>query len=76
VWRKRRWRCDEQRCARRSFTEAVAQVPARSRLTVRLRAAAGAAVADGGRTIVQSGRDHEVSWPVVAAAFTVHICFS
>jgi transposase len=72
VWRKRRWRCDVQECARRSFTEVVAQVPARSRLTVRLRAAAGAAVADGGRTVVQSGRDHDLSWPVVAAAFTVH----
>src|SRR3954453_10869479 len=53
VWRKRRWRCDEPGCPRRSFTEAVASVPARKRLTVRLRAAAGAAVADGGRTVVQ-----------------------
>jgi hypothetical protein len=41
-------------------------------VTARLRAAAGAAVADGGRTVVQSARDHEVSWPVVAAAFTAH----
>jgi transposase len=72
VWRKRRWRCDEPACPRRSFTEAVTAVPARKRLTVRLRAAAGAAVADHGRTVVQSARDHDVSWPVVAAAFTVH----
>lgn len=66
-WCKRRWRCDEPACGRGSFTEAVAAVPARKRLTARLRAAAGAAVADGGRTVVQSARDHEVSWPVVAA---------
>jgi len=72
VWRKHRWRCDEPGCPRRSFTEAVASVPACKRLTVRLRAAAGAAVADGGRTIVQSARDHDVSWPVVAAAFAEH----
>lgn len=39
------------------------------RMTARLRAAAGAAVADGGRTVVQSARDHDLSWPVVAAAF-------
>jgi transposase len=72
VWRKRRWRCDEPTCRRRSFTEAVGSVPARKRLTTRLRAAAGAAVADRGRTVVQSARDHDVSWPVVAAAFTGH----
>ncbi|WP_346533850.1 ISL3 family transposase [Micromonospora sp. DPT] len=71
-WCKRRWRCDEPGCRRGSFTEAVAAAPARKRLTARLRAAAGAAVADAGRTVVQSARDHEVSWPVVAAALAVH----
>ncbi|MDM4781352.1 MULTISPECIES: transposase family protein [unclassified Micromonospora] len=71
-WRKRRWYCPTPACPRRSFTEQVAQVPARSRLTTRLRQAAGAAVADGGRTIVQAARDHGISWPIVAAAFTTH----
>ena len=47
-------------------------MPARKRLTTRLRAAAGAAVADAGRTVVQAARDHDVSWPVVAAAFVEH----
>ena len=72
VWVKRRWRCDEPGCPRRSFTEAVPAVPPRKRLTSRLRAAAGAAVADAGRTVVQAARDHDMSWPVVAAAFTDH----
>lgn len=71
-WYKRRWRCDEPACPRESFTESVGQVPVRSRLTGRLRQAAGAAVADGGRTVVQSARDHGVSWPVVAQASTAH----
>ncbi|WP_449061652.1 ISL3 family transposase, partial [Planomonospora algeriensis] len=71
-WRKRRWRCDHSRCPRTSFTECVPQIPARSRLTVRLRQAAGAAVADGGRTVVQSARDHGLSWPVTSAAFTAY----
>ncbi|MEV5766112.1 ISL3 family transposase [Micromonospora sp. NPDC052213] len=71
-WFKRRWRCDEPGCARASFTEAVTAVPAHKRLTGRLRSATGAAVADGGRTIMQAARDHDVSWPVVAAAFTAH----
>ncbi|HEY0699685.1 MAG TPA: transposase family protein [Micromonospora sp.] len=34
-WRKRRWYCPTVACPRRSFTEQVAQVPARSRLTTR-----------------------------------------
>jgi transposase len=69
-WRKRRWHCDQPGCGRKTFTEAVEQVPARARLTDRLRRTAGAAVADAGRTIVQSARDHGLSWPVVSAAFT------
>lgn len=72
VWTKRRWRCDQRACRRASFTEAVAAVPAGKRLTTRLRASAGAAVADRGRTVVQAARDHDLSWPVVAAAFTDH----
>ncbi len=71
-WRKRRWFCDERACPRGTFTEQVGQVPARARLTTRLRRAAGAAVADGGRTVVQSARDHRLSWPVVSAALAAH----
>ncbi|GAB3153505.1 hypothetical protein GCM10027290_46390 [Micromonospora sonneratiae] len=36
-WRKRRWYCPTAACPRMSFTEQVAQVPARARLTRRLR---------------------------------------
>ena len=38
----------------------------------RSRAPTGEAVADGGRTVIQSARDHEVSWPVANGAFTAH----
>jgi transposase len=72
VWTKRRWHCDQPGCRRGSFTESVPAVPAGKRLTTRLRASAGAAVADAGRTVVQAARDHEVSWPVVADAFADH----
>ncbi|WP_449062362.1 transposase [Planomonospora algeriensis] len=71
-WRKRRWICRQKTCPRGTFTEQMPQIPARARLTRRLRQAAGAAVADAGRTIVQSARDHGLSWPVVVAAFTLH----
>jgi transposase len=72
VWSKRRWHCDQPQCELKSFTESVAEVPPRKRLTHRLRKATGAAVADGGRTVMQSARDHAVSSPVVAAAFTAY----
>jgi transposase len=71
-WRKRRWRCRQPECSTSSFTEQVAAVPARARLTTRLRVAAGAAVADGGRTVVQAARDLGLSWPTVMDAVSVH----
>jgi hypothetical protein len=46
----------------------VASVPARHRLTTRLRAAAGAAVTDRGATVEQAGREAGLSWPTVWAA--------
>lgn len=72
TWTKRRWRCRNPGCARATFTEHIAQIPPRHRLTVRLREAAGAAVGDGGRTAEQSARDHAMSWPVVNAAVHAH----
>ncbi|WP_020547390.1 hypothetical protein [Nonomuraea coxensis] len=48
------------------------QIPAGSRLTLRLRQASGAVVADGGRMMIQSVRDHGISWPITSAAFTEH----
>jgi transposase len=41
---KRRFVCTEQLCSRRSFTEVSDQIPARSRLTKRLRGKVSAAV--------------------------------
>ncbi|MEY9968117.1 transposase [Streptacidiphilus sp. MAP12-16] len=72
TWNKRRWRCRQAACPRKTFTEALLQIPARARLTGRLRESAGAAVADLGRTVIQSARDHEISWPIAQAAFAAH----
>lgn len=72
MWRKRRWRCRNPDCVRGSFTESVASVPARHRLTTRLRAAAGQAVGDRGATVEQAGRDLGLSWPTVLAAARTH----
>ena len=46
VWHKRRWRCREPACPRGSFTESLPAVPARARVTTRLRRECGAGVAD------------------------------
>ena len=73
TWKtKRRWRCRNADCERQTFTESVPQIPPRARLTGRLRASIGAAVADRGRTVIQAARDHEVSWPIAQAAFAAH----
>ncbi|WP_051450234.1 ISL3 family transposase [Actinospica robiniae] len=72
TWTKRRWRCRNAACERATFTESVPQIPPRARLTGRLRASIGAAVADRGRTVIQAARDHEVSWPIAQTAFAAH----
>lgn len=69
IWRKRRWRCQQPLCTRSSFTESAPQIPSRKRITSRLRAAAGRAVALDGRTVAQTAADAGLSWPVVHAAF-------
>ncbi len=68
-WYKSRWHCREALCPRTSFTEQVRQVPAGARLTAALRREAGRVVADDGRTVVQAGRDLDISWPTAQAAF-------
>jgi hypothetical protein len=45
-WKKIRWRCQEDYCQRRSFTEAIPEVPARARTTCRLRTQIGAAIGE------------------------------
>ena len=67
VWvRKRRFRCVEVLCSRRSFTETSAQLPARSRLTTRLRAKVSAAVTTTNRAMSEVARDYDIAW------WTVH----
>ncbi len=67
VWvRKRRFLCAEKACARRSFTETSGQLPARSRLTTRLRTRISAAVSTTNRAMSEVGKDYGVAW------WTVH----
>jgi transposase len=68
-WVKRRWKCQEPSCARKTFTETVPQVPARCRLTERLREQVATEVAGRGITPAEAARHAGVSWPVAHAAF-------
>jgi transposase len=71
-WHKSRWYCAETGCPRGSFTEQTRQVPARARLTRGLRREAGRVVADGGRTVLQTGRDLDISWPTAQRALEAY----
>ena len=69
VWDKRRFRCDAPGCVG-SFTESSAQIPARKRLTERLRRGVAAAALD--RSTAAVARSFRVgwhtAWDAVAAA--------
>lgn len=65
VWRKRRYRCGD--CAR-TFTETHEQLPARQRVTARLRARLGERVADGAAH-AEVAREERISRYQVARAF-------
>jgi transposase len=68
-WLKRRWKCGNDGCGRKTFTESLPEVPAGCRLTGRLRQLLGAEVAERGCTVTEAGRWQHVSWPVTHAAF-------
>ena len=61
-WRKRRLACPEPLCAKGSFTQQSEAIPARARLTTRLRTALAVAIASGNRAVDEVARAHGVSW--------------
>jgi transposase len=67
-WRKRRLVCAEPKCARRSFTQVSEAIPARSRLTVRLREQVAKAIAVSNRAVAEVGREYGISWPTAHRA--------
>jgi len=73
VWHKQRWRCIERLCPRATFTEHVTGVPARARLTCRLRTELGHAVAEQRRCVSETAEHYGVGWGTVHAAFATHV---
>ena len=68
-WVKRRWKCAQEQCRRKTFTESVPQVPPRRRITGRLRELAGHEVAERGLTPAEAARGCGISWPSAHDAF-------
>jgi transposase len=61
-WRKRHLACQEAQCSRRSFTQQSQEIPARARVTARLRAELAAAIARFNRAVSDVAAEHDVSW--------------
>ena len=60
-------------CERSSFTEAIPAVPARARLTVRLRAELAVAVAEQHRCVAETAAHYQVGWATVHDTFIAHV---
>jgi transposase len=69
IWHKRRWWCAEVACRRSSFTEQVAEIPARHRITGRVRRQIAHAVGDWNRSVSEAAGAFSVSWPTAHAVF-------
>ena len=70
-WHKRQYRCRELACPRKAFTESIAELPPRARLTGRLcRAAARQAAC--GRAVSAVAAELGISWPVAHRHYAAH----
>jgi transposase len=67
-WRKRRFRCGEDRCPRRTFTQTATAVRPRGRLTERLRDKLASAIAGSNRSVADVAAEYQVSWPTAHQA--------
>jgi len=70
-WRKRQYRCRELECPRKAFTESIAEIPARARLTGRLCRQLASQVASG-RSVAAVAAQYRVSWPVAHSHYAAH----
>ena len=63
--RKRRFTCAQRLCPRRSFTETTVQLPARARITTRLKVGVTAAVTTTNRAVSEVASNHGIAWGTV-----------
>lgn len=72
VWVKRRWRCEEPRCAARTWTESSPAFSARCLLTERAGLECCLQVGLNARPVAQLARELGVCWDTVMAAVKEH----
>ncbi len=70
IWRKRRWRCVDPDCERRTFTERSELVE--GSLTRRARAEICRAVGESGHTVAEQSRRFGIGWATAMAAVRDH----
>jgi transposase len=70
-WHKRQYRCRGLACPRMAFTESIAEVPPRARLTGRLCRQTARQVASG-RSVSAVAAELGVSWPVAHRHYAMH----
>jgi transposase len=70
-WHKRQYRCQEAACPRKAFTESIAEIPPRARLTGRLCRQAARQAASG-RSVSAVAAELGVSWPVAHRHYIAH----
>jgi transposase len=70
VWRKRRWKCPDPDCERRTFTERSDLVE--GSLTRRARAEICRAVGEGGHTVAEQARRFGIGWATAMTAVRDH----
>lgn len=71
-WRKRRWRCEEPRCAARTWTETSPEFSPRCLLTRRAGLECCLQVGLNARPVAQMARELGVCWHTVMAAVAEH----
>jgi len=72
LWRKQKWRCKVVWCERKSFTESLPGIPARSRLTARLRLRAAEAIGEHTRSVSDVAGEYGMTWPIAHRAFIAY----
>ena len=73
VWcRQRRLVCREAACPRKSFTMVTEQLPARARITTRLRSTAATCVARSNRSVSDVAGEYGICWDTTHKALIAH----
>jgi len=72
IWLKRLWRCDQQLCEQRTWSELSDQIAARASMTERARAVATERVGRGGESVAAVAADLGTGWNTVMRAVRAH----